>query len=76
MRWGPNGFGRPQSMYWRKKDGTQIYIPDMDDNHLLNCKKLLEKKFTEQKIANWPIWKSLIEEIKRRGLSNGPEWDS
>jgi len=28
---------------WRKKDGTKILIKDMDDNHLINCLRLMKR---------------------------------
>ena len=74
--WGPSGYRNPPDMYWNKKDGTRIYIPDMDDKHLLNCIKFLVNKFGELKISNWPVYSNLLRELARRQLDVRPDWDN
>lgn len=38
---------------WTKRDGTKIRIKDMDDRHLLNCIKMLERRH-QQELENLP----------------------
>lgn len=37
----------PKSIYWTMGNGKKINIKDMDDEHLLNAMKLIERKETE-----------------------------
>lgn len=69
---------------WRQKDGREILIVDLEDNHLMNILKYIENcNFTMTKICGGgydpdsydydeidlkPIYNSLLTEAKRRGL--------
>lgn len=37
----------PREVFWTKSDGALINIKDMDDNHLLNAIKLIQRKEEE-----------------------------
>ena len=74
--WSTEGFRKPKSMYWRTKDGKQIYIPEMKDDHLLNCMKFLKTKFGQDQVEEWPIYRNLMKEAMERNIDDRAEWDS
>ncbi len=73
-------------MKWRTRDGREIELPEMDDDHLVNAFAVERKKFKERTGLNWfpgitghPIrglapainCKAFHEECSRRAI----EWD-
>lgn len=36
------------SIYWKTKDGREIPIKDMDNNHLVNTLKMLQKHYERE----------------------------
>jgi hypothetical protein len=73
--WDNDGWGRPMEGYWRKKNGEQVLIRDMEDGHLINAMKFLRKTHGEASVF-WPIFKELFKEAERRGIDDRSEWDS
>jgi len=55
---------------WRSKDGTQTFISDLDDDHLINILAVLRKKVRdlkgdEQLLAKAWLWKMRVERMLR-----------
>lgn len=76
--WGPDGFGHPDTGYWRDRNGTQVLIKGMMDLYLKNCIKFLEKMSTSStavSVKSWPIYKSLMDEAMKRGIDERTDWD-
>ena len=64
--------------FWKKSDGTEVHVKDMDDRYLENCIKLLDRKTNEKTVSFgktfkaeklYPVYKYLIEERERRNSS-------
>lgn len=56
---------------WTKKDGTEIYVGDMEVSHILNCIRMLQRQIKEYGIDDikegWleTFWR----ELKERGIA-------
>ena len=48
---------------WRCKNGEEIRVTDMKDDHLLNAVRMIDRKGWE-----WPYRSLLMEEVMRRDL--------
>ena len=70
---------RPLDMAWVTKDRKRITPQEMDDAHLLNCIRLLERQAAEMKLAlrltqtpaeiasqAFPIHDVMVDELERR----------
>lgn len=60
---------------WMTKDGKEIEIKDMSDQHLLNCvgyAKMIKEKYN----GNWrPFLMDVVnKEIEQRGLVSSGRW--
>ena len=57
---------------WTQRNGEKIRIKDMQDDHLLNAVRMLNRKLSKK---NHPLLGELYDEVDRRGLSNNLEGD-
>ena len=75
-RWGPAGFDNPRIGWWKTQDGREILYSEMEDSHVINAIKHLDKLF-EEECKEWYCYTCLRYECMRRGI-NGykrKDWD-
>lgn len=60
----------PKHKKWRTKDGRELLISEMDDEHLMNTVKYIERNAGEGRVKNLakrnPNYVDLLNELKRR----------
>jgi hypothetical protein len=61
--------------YWKTRDGRNFWIPDMEDKHLVNTVKFLEREYPDKNVIGWAIYKSLVNKLNKRGINANKEWD-
>lgn len=59
----------PTLTVWKTRNGREIPILRLDDDHLINIIKFMRTKFDAQ-ATEFPIFKNLLSEAKRRKLTS------
>jgi hypothetical protein len=73
--WGPNGYGDPFDGFWRDRHGDQVEIATMESSYIKNCMSFLINKFGHEEVKGWRVYKTLLEEIAKRGINERTDWD-
>jgi hypothetical protein len=73
--WGPNGYGDPFDGFWRNGQGEQVEIATMESSYIKNCMGFLINKFGHEEVKGWKVYKTLLDEIAKRGINERTDWD-
>ena len=69
-----NGWRNDNDMYWKTKDKRVLYIPDMEDSHILNAIKLCETRLGMERLLHVGTYRNMVTEAKKRNLYDR-DWD-